>query len=470
MSLRNDFLKKAIYGGNVVSLTVAIQFVVGFFVQIILARQISPDAFGVVAMAASFGLIFNGLTNTFGDKFLIQSKSEHKKILDNIFTLELMLSAFFFILIASINWIFENKQNSESFSLIVLILAFSYFYNPFYKPRAIFEYNLQFVKAKIPLIFSHVICGLVTISLAYNDFGIWALVFWRVGVLVFECLVIWLISSYSPKITFDLILTKQIVSFGWPLMIASMLLFFNQNVAFYIFKYIELDASQAGYYWLAFQFSLYFLKLRTILESVLFPMFSTMLNKIEKVSHFLIITKVIGMIFLLITVFGIFFAKNIVLILFGDQWVSATLPLQVFFITILVRAINSNLGYFFQSQGITHVPLVTGIIIIILLPPLGYFFTSQYGVVGMSFAVLLVDIISSVIVYQKFVKTYTGKGFLYFIFKPLTLACASFFIVIYIDILNLNLFFVFLIFLIFTLASFFLFFHSDFRKIFHGNK
>ena len=77
-------------GGITVLVFLVIQNGVSFLSQLILARLVAPDDFGVVAMAMLFGMFFQNIFNTQGDKFIIKKKKNQLEILNVIISFELV--------------------------------------------------------------------------------------------------------------------------------------------------------------------------------------------------------------------------------------------------------------------------------------------------------------------------------------------------------------------------------------------
>ena len=254
-------------------------------------------------------------------------------------------------------------------------------------------------------------------------------------------------------------------------MLAGFLAFFALNIPYYIFDRVFEDSdTQKGYYWLAFQFSTYFLKTRVIIYNVLFPLFSNFVDGDRKARLFTKITKAVTGVFLIPTLISIFFGRDIILLVFGSKWEPSVFPFQIVFIAILIRAINSNAGYFLHSSGITKVALVGPCIQLLILLPLGYVLTQKYGIAGMAFSVLIADIAVIVVIYEFFIKTLTNKGVLYFFAVPLFLSGLAFSLMYWVSTNNLDLEWRLLVFGALLLAAYWLALREPMGDIFSGAK
>ena len=141
-------------GGLTVLIFLVLQNGVSFLSQLIMARLIAPDAFGLIAMAMLIGMFFQVIFNTQGDKFIIQSKEDSKKILNVIISFELTYAIFFMVIICfSANYI-TKLLGREDLTFLIQLLTISYIATPFQKIRAFFEKDLLYpFKSPIRLTF-----------------------------------------------------------------------------------------------------------------------------------------------------------------------------------------------------------------------------------------------------------------------------------------------------------------------------
>jgi len=465
-----DFIKHAFRGGGVVGAAVVIQFIVGFGVQVTLTRMLEPEVFGQIAFAAAVGMLLNSLTDAAGDKYVIQSSENSRNKLDSVFTLELILALFFVVLVFIIAPFAMAAIDKPDSTLLVQVLAFAYFYNPLVRPRCIFEKDLNFLRAKLPIVVSQVVCGVITIFLAWSGFGIWSLVFWRLSVLFCEVLILWAIAMYRPKLAWNTELVRGGLNFGWPLMCAGFLGFFAQNISYLFIGALDNSDELSGYYWLAFQFSVYFLKVREIIYSVLFPIFSRIESSGSKAELFERITKAVSGLFILPVLVAVYFAHELILTIFGEKWEPSVIPFQIIFLTTLIRAINSNVGYFLQSQGITNAALTAVSVNLIFLLPSGFILSQKYGINGMAYAVLMCDCIAAYVVYERFIRPLTNYGFWHFFSRPLLVSSGAYLSALLVQYFDLGFIYKLSIFIMILVFAYFLILKSPCRDVLQGFK
>lgn len=420
---KREFLTTSAKGGAIVAAAVAVRYVIGFATQVTLARMLAPEVFGSVAFAGTVATFLNGLTNWHGDKYVIHQKACPRRAVDVAFTLELAASVFFIMLVFLLAPVAMHLLGKGELTLYVQILAFSFFHNPFSRPRCLLERNLSFFRSKLPFVVSQTVAAALAIALACYGFGIWSLLAWRLSIPAGEVAILWICASHRPRLAWQPDLAKDMLRFTWPLTLSGFLVFFYYNVDYFIVGQFLADGErQLGYYWLGFRTASYFLLSRRVLADVLFPIFSRLDDERFKSQAFQRLSQATAGVLLLPSLLIIFFGRDLVLLVYGSKWEPAVFPFQVTFITVLTRVISANTGYYLWSRGRTRPQVVMAAIFSLLLPPAAYWATLHYGIGGTALAVLLVQVVVVFVTYECYIRPATGRGTLYFFFWPWTLA------------------------------------------------
>ncbi len=424
---KREFVRTSARGGIIVAVAVALQFSIGLVTQVALARMLDPVHFGQLALVTMAAMLFNCFTSVHGDKFVIRENEDIHRKLDNVFTLELTLAAALGLLAVLCAPPVMRFLGKEDLTTCAQFLALTFFYNPMIRPRCLRERELSFSLARFPLIGAQLCAAIVALTLAYLQYGVWSVLWWRISTLAGEVIIHWIIASYRPRFAWDPHILRAAARFGWPLMVSAFLTFFYYNIDRYIIVETLDDAENAlGYYCLAFQAGDYFLKSRQVLYNVLFPVFSRIGDIASKGRIFCSITHCVGAAFLVPSIVMIFFGSDIVRTFLGSKWEPSVFPFQVVFVSILVRAIHANTGYFLYSHGITRADLDSSLIYSVVLPPVAYFMTKQYGINGTALAVLIVNFITVSYVFERYIRPLVGSGVLHFFGRPCAVAFAAF--------------------------------------------
>ena len=270
------------------------------------------------------------------------------------------------------------------------------------------------------MVIAQLIGGIVGVSLAYLDYGIWSLLWWRFSTIALEALIIWLITPYRPRLALNCDILKGVVNFGWPLLGSSILVFFYWNIDYYIVGQL-LGEKQLGYYWLAFQVSHYFLKAKAAIISVVFPAFSRMGNETDIKKGFEILTRLTAIIYMFPTIIVLVLGEDLIRFIFGPKWLPATTAFKIFMVLTTLRAVTSYWDPVFWSYGKTKFLFLLTILNSVFIAGFGYFATGLYGIEGMSLVVLL-SIIMITPIAGSYLKKLINTSYAKILFEPILIA------------------------------------------------
>ena len=394
MSDSSDLVKKSIQGALVLAVVTAVQFGVGFGSQFVLARLLLPEHFGTLALAATVADFLKTLLHVTGRRYVIKERRSMQQVVDNTFTLELMLSFATVAFIGALGpWLMTLLGRPDA-TRFVQLLAFAVFANPFSQLGALYERDLRFSKANIPVAAAVLTEALVSITLAVLGFGVWSLILGRFARFSTMILLYWGLTPYRPRLAFNTLVWRDACAFGWPLTGTAVLVFFYWNIDYYIIGRL-LDDTQLGYYYLAFQMNAYVLKVRSNISAVVFPAFCQAGSDAMIIRGFGLLTRYTAILFLIPCVLLLAFGPAIVRAAFGAQWLPALVPFQIFSIVTAWRATISYWDPVLVSKGITHPFFIAAVTNALIVPTFGYLLTTSNGINGMSVAVLLSVILTT---------------------------------------------------------------------------
>lgn len=416
---RDVIIRKSLRGGVIVFAAVGSQSVIAFATQVALARMLEPAHFGALAFATMVAMFFNNFTNVHGDKYIVKEKDNIHQKLDNAFTVELLLSIFFIGFVVSVAPFLMKLLGKPELTTFVQILSFIFLYNPLSKPRSLFERELSFFRAKFPMVVAQSIGSIIGISLAYANYGIWSLIWYRLTTPALEILIIWLIAPYRPRLEWNWDIIKDSLKFGTPLIGISILVFFYGNIDYFLVGQL-LNKEQLGYYWLAFQFTLYPLKIKTAINSIVFPAVSRTGNKNDIEKGFGILTRLSAIIYMFPVILLLVMGDEIVSLIFGDKWLPATTAFQILIVVAALRGIIGNWDSIFLYYGKTKIMFYMSLFNSTSSVVLGYFATTYYGIKGMAFAILFSFILVNLPIGVTCIKKLINFSYIRIIIKPIT--------------------------------------------------
>lgn len=259
-------------------------------VTIILARLLSPEDFGLIAMLAVFIAISQSISQAGFSQALIQKKKVDEEDYSSVFYLNLFISIGLYVILyfgAPLIAKFYDKPNIESIlisltrvlSLVFVINAFSYVQ----ETRLIRA--LKFKKLMYIHLPSTIISGIIAIIMANKGFGVWSIVAQRLIMRFLFAIQIWFYARWKPLLCYNRKKIKKLFSFGGNLMVAGLINTIYDNIYLFVIGKI-FSVSTLGYYQNAKKLvDTPTNTLASALKSVTFPVFSKIQDDNERLKE-----------------------------------------------------------------------------------------------------------------------------------------------------------------------------------------
>ena len=182
---------------------VAKQFI-AFAFSIVLARNLLPADFGVIAAALAMIQLAKVLINIGLGEALIQNQNNNQSTYSSVFTVNLFVGLVLFMLFfASAPWLADFFED-ERLILIIRILGFIVLFDSLSVVQiSILSKNLEFEKIVKRRLLTQTLAGFLAIGSLYLGFDIYALVVQNVAISLFNTALLWKISNWRPSFKFD---------------------------------------------------------------------------------------------------------------------------------------------------------------------------------------------------------------------------------------------------------------------------
>ena len=197
---------------------------VTFLVGIILARILSPEEYGLIGIVAIFTSILTGIVDSGFSNALIRKIDTTDDDFNTMFLTNLVVSVFLYILLFLSSPLIANffarpelVRIIKFMGLILILQAFSIVQNTILTKKIDFKTK---TKASVT---SAVLSGVIGITMAYLDFGVWALVAQILSKHLFYTVCLWILNKWWPKVKFSLPSFRYMWGFGWKLMLSGLL-------------------------------------------------------------------------------------------------------------------------------------------------------------------------------------------------------------------------------------------------------
>ncbi len=182
-----------------------------FVALVVLARILSPDDFGLVAIAASFVTIVEGLAALDVGKALIRSRDDDRELFDTAWTLAAIRGLVSGLVMLAIAPFLGDAR----ISTVLVVLAASPVLTGLQNPRFVaFERDLLYSKLAALTLGARLGSFVVTVGVAVAIRSYWALVVGLLTASVVSLVLSYLLRPYRPRIS--LVRFREIFAFsGW---------------------------------------------------------------------------------------------------------------------------------------------------------------------------------------------------------------------------------------------------------------
>ena len=345
-------------------------------INMILARILAPEAFGVLAtvtMIISFAEIF---VESGFQKFLIQHEFENDNREKDFFSVAFWSNLIFSVFVWLVIYIFRDQiasfSGSPQLGIPIVITGVTIpmygiigIQNSKLKKELNFKvlFYVRTISAFIPL--------LVTVPLALMGFDYWALIIGNICGILAQSIILWCFGGYRPTLYYSFSDLKYMLKSGiWTLL---------DGVATWITAWF--DVFLVSRYMSDYHLGIYkntsttvialFAIITAALTPVLFSTLSKFQNDSEQFSAFFFKIQRALCIILIPMSIGLFLYKEFAtFVMFGSQWSEASSILGVMSIAIGIRLLTvSTYSDTYRAKGLFHIPLILQLMDIVVFVP-----------------------------------------------------------------------------------------------------
>jgi O-antigen/teichoic acid export membrane protein len=358
---------------------------ISFIIFAMLSHLLTPQAFGLVAMASLFIIFVQTFQDQgFGDA-IVQRADLQPEHLDTAFWTNMLMGSLLalisFILSGFIAELFRQPQLTPIIRWLSLSFIFAALSST---QQAILRRKLAFRELAIRSLLAITAGGVIGVALAFLGFGVWSLVAQDLVYGVVEVVVLWRVSRWRPGLRFSTKHFRDLFSFGINIIGINILNFINGHVDDLLIGYF-LGPTLLGFYTVAYKLLGTMLDLFTsVTNSVAFPTFSRLQNEPDRLrrafyqaihyTSLISFPAFIGMAAV---------APELIPVLFGPQW---TLSIPVLRVLAFIGILQS-IFYFHNSLVIALGKPSWRLRMVLLnavLNVIGFAFAVQYGIVAVA--------------------------------------------------------------------------------------
>lgn len=374
----------------------------GFIITLVLARILTPADYGLVNMIYIFTVLGTVLLDGGFGQAIIQRKSITDSEISSVFYINLFLSVIIYITLyfcAPLIATFYKQPSLVGISRVVFITI------PI-NALCIIQHTLLTKELKVReltcvSIISSLISGGVGIFLAYNNYGVWSLIFQSVSYQLVRSIALWRFSKWRPILKFSVAFIKSIWGFSMNLLGVFTLASIFQNIYPLLIGRLY-NVNDVGYYNQAFRLqSVATGAIMSSVQRVTFPAFSKFQDNLEELKNvYRRVIIVMMSIYFPLMMCLVVIAKDLFVVLLTAKWLSSVPMFCILCIAESLYPLNNMNSAVLKAVGKGHQYFLLNIVNYIILS-ISILLTFKFGIIvllsGYAVSAIIRSLISMIV-------------------------------------------------------------------------
>lgn len=410
---------------------------------IIIARLITPEEYGEVAIISVFIHIASLLTTAGFAEALIFRVKNTNSLYSSVFYFNFLISVILYVAL----FLFSDKiaffYEISRLEILSKVVGVNILLYPLtYIHRVLYMLDQNFKTPAFIAFASSIVGSCSGILLAYNNFGVWALVWQTLLINLITLILYWKFSNWKPDFVFSSKELTKIMPYSLKILSNNMVQVIYDNIYTLVIGKIY-SATTLGYY-NRMQTIVYFTTTNFLyaIESVFFPLLCKKKDDIVHLKNsYELLFRAITFVALPILVILISLGEPIIILLLTEKWIGSVQILQLLSIAFLFLPITYLNNSFLKIINKPSVLFYSGLIkktIGIFILYLTININMQYVLYGI-IVYSIIDAIISMSITHYFLKINILKQ-VYFLLNNIVLSIILFSILTYVSSLINNVF------------------------------
>jgi PST family polysaccharide transporter len=380
-----DLKEKVISGGLARITAQLIMFIIRLGSLMVLARLLTPEDFGLVAMVTAF----TGFLDRFRDFGLwtatVQRPTITPELLSTLFWINMLIGGVLAVGSLALSPFIAAFYHEARLQAVTAALAAGFLFNAAgVQHKAMLERGMQFRTIALIDVIALGVSTTLGIAMALNGFGYWSLVAMAIGVPLISTVCYWKSIGWVPGRPHRRVGSRSMAQFGGTTTLNGIVMYFGYN----------LDKILLGRFWGAEAIGIYGRAYQLVnipveglnyaVGGVVFPALSRLQDDPDLLKNYFLkgYSLVLSMTIPISIALGLF-SGEIVLVALGEKWSDTGPVLRALSPTVLSFALINPFGWLLFSLGLVGRSLR----IALVLAPLaiaGYLIGLPHGPVGVA--------------------------------------------------------------------------------------
>ncbi len=392
-------------------------YIVNFIISIFLARLLTPEEFGVVAVINVIVLFFLML-GAFGiGEAIVQNQDLSDRDIYSLFVISIFIGLVFSIVFFSMSGFVAGFYGNREYVKITRLLSIALFFQTASTvPYHLLRKYQKFKTLGVITFGSGILTGISAIIMAFYGFSYYALVYKS----ILDAFLSFVLCLLLIKLKlFKTISTDAFIKFFKYSLFQSLynfISYISRNTDIIVIgKY--LGTLSIGYYERGTRLFTTITGLSQVISPVLHPVLSNRQNEKELLYSVLIkLTSLLSVLFIPLSIFLFFTSSEIIVLLYGHQWINTIPAFKYMALQICIYLLITTNVSFFQALGKTNLLFFYGTMyffVLITAVMIGVFVNRSF--VQVALYILISNLILLIISYYLLVKKVFDKNLFNFL-------------------------------------------------------
>lgn len=371
---------------------------VKLLVEIVLARILLPDDYGIIALVTVFITVLNVFVDSGLGNALIQKKDADNLDFSTVFWFNIAWCLVLYGILYFTAPLISRFYAKSDITMILRVLGLQVIISGVKNvQQAYVSRTMQFRKFFFATLGGTLGAAVVGIWMALNGFGVWALVGQHLFNMLVDTIILWITVKWRPNFQFSFERFKGLFSFGWKLLVSALLDTIYTEIRQLVIGKIYTSADLA-YYNRGRQFPhLFIINVNSAIDSVLLPTMSreqddrdrvkALTRRSIQVSTFIMAPIMMGLAFV---------GEPFIRLVLTEKWLPSVPFMRIFCITFMFYPIHTANLNAIKAMGRSDLFLkleilkkIVGILALVA--------TMNISVMAMAYSLLFMSLASQII-------------------------------------------------------------------------
>lgn len=339
-------------------------FILSLVIAGILSRILNPSDFGVMSLATICITFFTLFCDLGIGTAIIQNKTLDENNYRELFTFSFIIGIAISCCVILFSYLYGSFYESEKLTTLCHIMALSLFFNALNTiPNGLLYKEKMFRFLAIRNVTIQLAGGGLAILCAYRGLGVYALTIQPIFTAIASFITCYVHQPIRPSLHFTKETFSKIFSYSGFQFLFNIINFFSRNIDnLLVGKY--LGVKPLGFYDKSYRLVMLPLEnTSNLLSSVVHPVFADFQDrKDEQIHYYEKIVFLLAFIGFPMSAFFYFTSYDLILFIFGDQWIESVPLFRILSLSIGFQMILSSSGSIFQATNETRLLFISGLI------------------------------------------------------------------------------------------------------------